>query len=79
MPNMYLIWSFENDAWWMPDESGYTRNIKQAGRYNQTDAGRIVTNEVFNDEVAVLEQIALRQGPPMYHPYRGEPNRGQTS
>jgi len=67
----YLIWSFEHNAWWNPNEAGYTGNVERAGRYSQQDAGRIVTQDVFNYEVAILETIALRRGPPNFHPYEG--------
>lgn len=28
---MYLIWSYEHNAWWKPNRWGYTTNIKEAG------------------------------------------------
>lgn len=71
----YLIWSFEHNAWWKPNEMGYTENIVLAGRYSPLDAGRIVTASILLDEVAVLEQIAESKGPPSYHPYGGEEGR----
>lgn len=37
----YLIWSNEHDAWWGPNERGYTRNLHAAGQYTREDAIRI--------------------------------------
>ena len=69
----YVIWSFEHDAWWAPREQGYVRDLASAGRYEAADAGRIVVNSVWLDEVAVLEAIASERGAPPFHPYRGNP------
>lgn len=69
---MYLIWSFEHNAWWAPARQGYTEIIEQAGRYTAAEAGEIVTSSIFNDEVAVYHLCALHDGPPKYHPYRGD-------
>jgi hypothetical protein len=30
----FLIWSFEHDAWWRPEELGYTKKIDEAGTYS---------------------------------------------
>ena len=38
----YLIWSIEHDAWWAPQERGYTRSLVEAGIYDVADAQRIV-------------------------------------
>jgi len=69
----YVIWSFEHNAWWGPDKCGYTRDIQEAGRYSATDAGRIVVNSIFLDELAIHESVLARWGycPPSYHPYGG--------
>lgn len=37
----YLIWSNEHDAWWGPNERGYTRTLAGAGIYSREDAIRI--------------------------------------
>jgi hypothetical protein len=39
----WLIWSNEHEAWWRPNEYGYTRDIQQAGKYPIEDARRICT------------------------------------
>ncbi len=67
----FVIWSFEHDAWWGPDECGYVDDLARAGRYDSATAGRIVVNSVFLDEVAIIESIAEGKGPPTYHVYNG--------
>jgi hypothetical protein len=48
----WLIWSHEHDAWWKADRWGYTRDWREAGRYDIyeavticRDANRAVINE----------------------------------
>lgn len=67
----FVIWSFEYDAWWAPNERGYVTDLVQAARYNDVDAGRIVVQSVWLEEIAVAESIAIGHGPPRYHPYYG--------
>ena len=38
----WIIWSEEHGAWWRPGEMGYTRSIREAGRYKRDHAERIV-------------------------------------
>lgn len=38
----WLIWSNEHDAWWAPNERGYTRSRRGAGRYSYHRALEIV-------------------------------------
>ena len=66
----YVIWSFEHDAWWGPDHCGYTTLLATAGRYTAEEAGKIVTNSVWCEEIAVVEQVAQDWGPPTHDPYR---------
>lgn len=40
----WLIWSIEHEAWWKPNENGYTPERISAGRYTFEDACRIVKN-----------------------------------
>lgn len=64
----WLIWSNEHDAWWAPNERGYTRSRKAAGRYSYSRALEIVrrancrngdkpfeamVEDVDDDEVAI--------------------------
>jgi hypothetical protein len=69
---MFVIWSFEHRAWWGPERRGYTTAILAAGRYTASEAGAIVTGSIWNDECAVLLNIAMREGPPRFHPYAGD-------
>jgi len=71
MTGEYVIWSFEHQQWWAPNERGYVVNLDRAGRYTRQDAGRIVIDSVFLDEVGMLYSEAVSQGPPNYHPYKG--------
>ena len=34
----YLIWSNEHQAWWRAGGTGYTKHLREAGRYTQADA-----------------------------------------
>jgi hypothetical protein len=69
---MFVIWSFEHKRWWRPNSQGYTELLHEAGRYGSEEAGEIVTDSVFLDEVAILNRIANATGEPKFHPYRGE-------
>jgi len=40
----FLIWSQEHGAWWKPGRMGYTRSIREAGRYSLAAATEIVEN-----------------------------------
>ena len=69
---MYVIWSFEHSQWWRAARSGYTDDWREAGHYGSEEAGEIVTDSVFLDEIAILKPIAEDKGAPRYHPYRGK-------
>ena len=34
----WLIWSEAHGAWWKPEQGGYTRSMREAGRYRLADA-----------------------------------------
>jgi hypothetical protein len=34
----YLVWSNEHQAWWRPNERGYTTNLSAAGVYSHREA-----------------------------------------
>lgn len=34
----YLVWSNEHKAWWRPNNAGYTKSSKAAGRYTRAEA-----------------------------------------
>jgi hypothetical protein len=39
---MWVIWSEEHGAWWGPGERGYMRSLRDAGRYPEAVARKIV-------------------------------------
>lgn len=43
-PTLFLIWSFEHQKWWGPDEDGYTDLAGDAGRYPLERALKICTD-----------------------------------
>jgi len=44
---MYLIWSFEHNAWWKSGGRGYTTRLLEAGMYNERHAIDICNNANF--------------------------------
>jgi hypothetical protein len=59
---MYLIWSYEHNAWWKPNQRGYTKNIAEAGRYTLAEAGEIVVPHIPpGEEVAVDENYVKKE------------------
>jgi hypothetical protein len=38
---LFLIWSYEHNAWWAPGRSGYTSDLRKAGRYTEAEAQEI--------------------------------------
>jgi hypothetical protein len=38
------IWSFEHNAWWAPNEMGYSQDIEKAGLYERERAEAIVSD-----------------------------------
>jgi len=44
MTEWFLVWSIEHDAWWRPAHYGYTRDIRDAGRYPRDEAREILKN-----------------------------------
>jgi len=34
----WLVWSFEHKGWWLQSWSGYTRELRQAGRFSLREA-----------------------------------------
>src|SRR4051812_5202005 len=64
---MYLIWSNEHQAWWMPNHSGYTTISERAGRYTKAQAEQICNGANYGwdeernpNELPVDEEIACR-------------------
>ena len=38
MSDRWVVWSEEHGAWWMPEAIGYTRSLRDAGRYSEERA-----------------------------------------
>lgn len=69
----FLIWSWEHNMWWRPNHAGYTELVEEAGRYSLAEAAEItVPHYPPGEEVAVIEEWALREGPP-YRYDKGAP------
>lgn len=52
----FLIWSEGHRAWWRSNGHGYTSSIREAGRYRQDDAQRIVEGANYGgtfNEIAI--------------------------
>jgi hypothetical protein len=65
----FLVWSEEHGAWWRPGRMGYTRSIREAGRYSLEDAADICerANRYVDDgfnEVAVFDPLQRPSAPP---------------
>ena len=71
MNDTQLIWSYEHDAWWAPNERGYVRDVESAGRYTPEHAAKICAR-AFPNEVMVPESWAVDHGKPTHHPYHDE-------
>lgn len=35
---VFLLWSGKHNAWWGPNQSGYTALVAEAGRYSEAEA-----------------------------------------
>jgi hypothetical protein len=63
----WVIWSFEHDGWWRPNERGYCTNILGAGIYTEARAREIEqdANLLFrNVEAIKLSDIFESEGGP---------------
>ena len=47
----WLIWSNQHGKWWRPAECGYTDLIDEAGRYERTEADRIVADATCDGQL----------------------------
>jgi hypothetical protein len=63
---LFLIWSLEHDAWWAAGEIGYTRRLREAGRYPEARARKIlkranrrVVNECVIPVACVDEELGI--------------------
>lgn len=72
----WLIWSRQHDAWWKPEERGYTSDMMCAGRYDRERADRIASVRKMHDgspgEVVVRPpEISLVAAPNLMEKMRG--------
>ncbi len=61
----YFIWSWEHNAWWRPNSSGYTSDVLEAGVYSYRQALKIVrgANINFNRSTAKMPNEAMVPAP----------------
>lgn len=73
---LFVIWSWEHNAWWAPHREGYTDSLADAGLYSFDEAADIVIGHIpAGEEVAVLEAEAHLRGVPRNYstvPHREE-------
>ena len=59
---MYLIWSYEHNAWWGPEGRGYVDTIAEAGRYSFQAAAEITVGHIPpGEEVAIPDNMEYAQ------------------
>jgi hypothetical protein len=60
--DIYLIWSAEHSAWWMPGGRGYTKSLSTAGRYDKKSALKICIAAVPGtaDRLGALPELPVR-------------------
>jgi hypothetical protein len=72
----WLIWSRYHNAWWKPNESGYTADMMCAGRYDRQHADRLARVRKMGDgtpgEVVVrAPELTLIGAPNLMEKMRG--------
>jgi hypothetical protein len=55
----WKIWSIEHQGWWRPNHQGYTKEIKEAGRYSTNEAVSIVRSANIGDKNTPNEAMIL--------------------
>lgn len=65
MNQEFLIWSFDHDGWWRPNENGYAEEMQQAGRYTLEQALSICTeaNRSFHAGYSEMPNEAMIPAP----------------
>jgi hypothetical protein len=59
--NQYLIWSNEHRAWWGPGHCGYTRGLRDAGRYSRDQAIQVCRDAIPTAmHVGTISEIPVR-------------------
>lgn len=59
---MYLIWSFEHDAWWRPMRRGYIIEVEYAGLYTKDQALLICKAANYGGELNEEMRLASDYG-----------------
>jgi len=65
MPDAYVIWSIEHQAWWRPGRRGYAETLEHAGHYTADEAraivadANIVTNTTDDPDIVVTLEECL--------------------
>lgn len=68
----WVVWSYEHDAWWAPNQCGYATSLLQAGLYTEAEAKAIEEGAnrggVRNEEArplkdAIEAERTLKNGP----------------
>jgi hypothetical protein len=60
--NLWLVWSYEHNAWWGPGKCGYTKDWQKAGRYRYSEAMQICVDanrytEQTNEEMVHVHNV----------------------
>lgn len=59
----WVVWSYEHDAWWAPNERGYVQDLSHAGRYTELQAASIEaqanSHGVVNEKAMALVDAEL--------------------
>lgn len=58
----YLVWSNEHGGWWRPENAGYSRDIREAGRYTHREAMVICARSIpgIPAKHGVLAELPVR-------------------
>jgi len=55
----WVIWSEEHSQWWKPGKRGYTRRLREAGRYTAKEAAEILLEANRYLKVGEFNEIAI--------------------
>jgi hypothetical protein len=58
---IYLVWSNEHQGWWRHGSSGYTRGLRNAGRYTRDAALQICREAIPTAaHIGLISEIPVR-------------------
>jgi hypothetical protein len=55
----WLIWSEEHGAWWKAGRAGYTRSMREAGRYPLDEAAAIVDDANRYAPISEVREVLM--------------------